>query len=246
VSWDEDGRLPQREKIPSVHSFGDFLGMLLVTAIGGTMLGGVIWMIIGVSHGPRAGAAVEKADLTTGLILGCVIVGAIMFFIFVSGADVQSRLQQQADNRYRHDLEQYELEKKKREREREEYDKETIRRQQAEAERVTALKKRQAEEAAAAAIAAEKAARVRAWEEAFHWARVSFEQQYHGLAMTLAAEQGVTNPDDVLKVFAEAYPHLNISTDWRMGCLRELAADRRIAAILPRLPPADAQNTRPC
>lgn len=83
--------------------------------------------------------------------------------------------------------------------------------------------------------------RIRAWNEAFNWARTSFEQQYHGFALTLAAEQGITNPDDVLKVFAEAYPHLNISSDGRMGLLRELAADPRIAAILPHLPSAIAR-----
>ena len=73
-----------------------------------------------------------------------------------------------------------------------------------------------------------------------------FEREYSAFAVHLAAEQGIYKSEEVLRVFATAYPHLAISTDWRMGCLRENAAqDGRIAAILAYLPPPTAENTRP-
>ena len=94
--------------------------------------------------------------------------------------------------------------------------------------------------------AAEAEARRKAWEEAFQWAKATLEQEYHGLAVRLAATLGQLSQEDILKVFVSAYPHMTCSSDWRIGCLRELAeSDPRITAILPFLPPSDARNTRP-
>lgn len=106
--------------------------------------------------------------------------------------------------------------------------------------------RKQREEEENTRLAAEAEARRRAWDEAFGWAKGTFEQEYHGLAVQLVATHGKLSEEDMLKVFVTAYPHMTCSTDWRMGCLRELAgSDRRIAAILPFLQPLDARNKRP-
>lgn len=108
------------------------------------------------------------------------------------------------------------------------------------------LLQKQKEEAERKRLAAEAAARLKAWEDALEWAKATLEQEYHGLAIKLAAAHGRLDDNDVLKVFVTAYPHMTCSTDWRMGCLRELAEnDQRVAAILPFLQPSDAKNRRP-
>lgn len=84
------------------------------------------------------------------------------------------------------------------------------------------------------------------WCEAFELARSNFEQAYHAIALQLATEHGITRQEDIIKVFVEAYPYLPASLDWRMGCLREIAAkDPRVAAIEHLLPSPTAWTTRP-
>ena len=113
--------------------------------------------------------------------------------------------------------------------------------------RLAEEKRREAEvQARERALRVEHAERVRAWEASLNWARFNFEKQYAWFSFKVATELGVTDPPDILKMFSKAYLHLNICTDRRMGCLRELAdSDSRIGAIVHFLPPEDEQNTRP-
>ncbi len=85
-----------------------------------------------------------------------------------------------------------------------------------------------------------------AWELAAGQARAALDVTYNEVTIHLAAAEGVTDPEAVAKVFGALYPSLPMASDWRMGCLREFAPrDPRIRAILPHLPPPNAQNTRP-
>lgn len=120
-------------------------------------------------------------------------------------------------------------------------------RERPERERQEALRKAEEErERQRLAREADLRRRLREWQQAQSWARSAFEEAFQDVALHLAAEEGVTAPGDVLKVFAVAYPSFTVAADPRMGCLRELAgSDPRIAAVLAHLPKPDAQNTRP-
>lgn len=85
-----------------------------------------------------------------------------------------------------------------------------------------------------------------AFEQATMWARGALETAYQDVAMQLAAEEGILDQRDILKVFAAVYPRLPIAEDNRMGCLRAyIGKDERITAIQRFLPPQNAENTYP-
>lgn len=131
----------------------------------------------------------------------------------------------------------------------------------AEAERQAEARKRQAEWERAEAnrkeqqrLAEEKAKRAEEerkrqlafWQEAHDWALRTLNSHYFAVAAKVAVQHGDMPEADLLKVFASAYPHFECSTDWRMGCLRELAGtNARVQAVLPFLPAPDGRNTRP-
>lgn len=71
-----------------------------------------------------------------------------------------------------------------------------------------------------------------AFEKADARARGALETAYQDVAMQLAAEEGILDQRDVLKVFAAVYPRLPIADDNRMGRLRAyIGKDERITAI---------------
>ena len=77
-------------------------------------------------------------------------------------------------------------------------------------------------------------------------ARGALETAYQDVAMQLAAEEGILDQRDILRVFAAVYPRLPIADDNRMGCLRAyIGKDERITAIQRFLPPPNAENTYP-
>ena len=112
---------------------------------------------------------------------------------------------------------------------------------QLELERAERERQRLAEEAEK-----ERARRLPIWQEAQNWALRTLNSHYFAVAAKVAVQHGDMPEADLVKVFATAYPHFECSTDWRMGCLRELAGtDARVQAVLPFLPAPDGRNTRP-
>ena len=241
-------------------SIVDYFGMVffgsLMTGFIGSILG-FVFMFLGSSPGPdpRQGKLFQLGFVVAG---GFVIL-VILYMIYEHSSPLREVKRIEADNfdyqmtQYRKAYAEYEqkmaawpAEKARRIAEAERQAAAFAR--QAELERLEANKREQqrlAEENAKRAEE-ERKKRLALWQEAQNWALRTVSSHYAAVAAKVAVQHGDMPEADLLKVFATAYPHFECSTDWRMGCLRELVGtDARVQAILPFLPAPDGQNTRP-
>jgi hypothetical protein len=94
--------------------------------------------------------------------------------------------------------------------------------------------------------AAELQARIQTWQAAYDWADKALKVEYHSFSASVVATYGKLPPEDIRKLFAEAYPTLHLAQDWRIGCLRPLiGSDPIVTAIKAHLPYPNSKNIRP-
>ena len=224
---------------------GSIMAIIVMALAGGALLTIPLAFFIGGKG--------ENASLSGPFFVGAIISGIAGSFLMIPSLALEQRVKEkyeaEARQIYEEQLRAYQAAKKAKEdaERRRREDEERWRREAPERERAEALRRqRQEEELRRLKIEQQREERMRAWQSAFDWARSVLETQYQRLAMQLAAEEGITNPAEVVRVFAVAYPHFDVAADWRMGCLRVIAQqDPRVAAILPHLPPPDSRNSKP-
>lgn len=220
-----------------------YIGIAVITVpFVGSIIGAILSVLTAASRGPHT--ASESAY--GAFLFGWIIVGLAVILFAMYDFNNRSELRQKWIANFNKGWYQAERESEDRaRREKQQAEEQRLylieeEKRDAERRRVQALRQRQEAEERG------RRERIQAWQSAFDWARFTLEVQYQQLAMRLAAEQRVMDPAEVVRVFAVAYPHLDVASDWRMGCLRAIAhQDPRVAAILPHLPPPNAQNSKP-
>jgi hypothetical protein len=226
------------------HRVSEIMGLILVSIVSGLFVGVILMMFAGRG---------KDVSFMPFFLMGTVISAAVWGLLGSGKTTVEAQQIQQhnAEIQRAHDNAWAEYNaavalREKHERENREAQ-ERWKREAPERERLAALK--QAEEEKARQEREKTFAlrqRQAAFEKADAWARGALETAYQDVAMQLAAEEGILDQRDVLKVFATVYPRLPIADDNRMGCLRAyIGKDERITAIQKFLPPPNDENTYP-
>lgn len=209
---------------------------LLGVPILGSVIGIVLLAFVAGSRGPTAANSASVGAFFLGWVVAAVIFGGMSMQMWGTYEETKAKWRAEyiRQKKYRETVERSnaELEEERRieaEKARIEYEEREAARQKT----IAFFEKMQREMAL-----------TEEWGNAGKQCKRAFEAAYQRFAFRLAAEEGITDPADVTKVFVQAFPHLPISTDWRLAILRfDAVVDPRIKAVLHHLPePVDIKD----